>query len=294
MPVSRFRWCIFLVLWPCLVAYCLAQQTAANRLPSSEREALLALYKATSGSHWKDKSGWLGPPGTECEWHGVQCGEHEHNGEKAPTVWFLDLGENNLVGTIPPQMGGLENLEWLSLYGNKIEGILPNPLIQRWLDGALDISAEAHLLTTVTGIDYEFLASSVLCPQRRVTLDSTGSVSTYTTRCRTQTPDDRVTYCDVEQGELSRGEFARLAWTIEKLGFFQLKPDYSRSVTEGAFENIRVTRAGTAVEVTNYADAGPLELWSIQRAIQGVAANMELQKKSRIDRCPERKPDSWR
>ena len=116
----------------------------------------------------------------------------------------------------------------------------------------------------------------------------------YTTECRKQTPDDRATYCDVEQGQLSRGEFARLAWAIEKLGFFQLKPDYSRSVTEGVFENIRVTRAGTAVEVTNYADAGPLELWDIQRAIQGVATDMEVQKKSRIGTCPKRVPSSWR
>ena len=294
MPVNLFRCCVFLVLWPCLVACCLAQQTAANYLPSSEREALLALYKATDGSNWKDKSGWQGPPGTECEWHGVQCGERQRDGEQVATVWFLDLGENNLAGTIPRQVEALENLQWLSLYGNNIEGILPNSLIQRWLDGALDISAEEHLLTTITGIDYLFLASSLLCPQRRITLDSSGMAFSYTTECRKQTPDDRTTYCDVEQGQLSRGEFARLAWTIEKLGFFQLKPDYSRSVTEGVFENIRVTRAGTAVEVTNYADAGPLELWNMQRVIQGVAANMEVQKKSRIDRCPERKPNSWR
>jgi hypothetical protein len=292
MPVSRFRCCVFLVLWPCLLAHCLAQQTAANRLPSSEREALRALYKATGGSDWKDKSGWLGPQGTECEWHGVQCGERQHNGETVPTVWFLDLGQNNLVGTIPPQIGALEGLQWLSLYGNKITGILPNALIQRWLDGALDISAEAHLLTAITVIDYSFLASSALCPQRRVTLDSTGLAFTYTTICRNQTPDDRTTYCDVEQGQLSRGEFARLAWTIERSGFFQLKPNYNRAVTEGVFEDIRVTRAGIAVEVTNYADAGPLEIWDIQRAIQGVAADMEVQKKSRTDTCPKRVPSS--
>lgn len=258
MPVCHFQRCVFAIFLLCVGARCIAQQTPVKRLPSSEREALVALYTATGGSHWKEKSGWLGPPGTECEWHGVQCGERQRDGEQVATVWFLDLGENNLVGAIPPQVGALEGLQWLSLYGNEIEGVLPNALIQRWLDGVLDISAEARLLTTVTAIDYEFLASSLLCPQRRITLDSTGVVTAYITRCREQTPDDRTTYCDVEQGELSRGEFARLAWAVEKLGFFHLKPDYSRSVTEGVFENVRVTRAGTAVEVTNYADLPPI------------------------------------
>ena len=160
MPVSPFQRYVFVVLLLRSAARCTAQQTPVKRLPSSEREALLALYKATDGSRWKEKSGWLGPPGTECEWHGVQCGEHQQQGgEAVPTVWFLDLGENNLVGTIPPQIGALEGLQWVSLYGNKIQGILPNLLIQRWLNGTLDISAEAHLLTTITVIDYSFLAS---------------------------------------------------------------------------------------------------------------------------------------
>ena len=198
-------------------------------------------------------------------------------------------------GTIPREVGALENLQWLTLYGTTSKGFCRILLFSVGLTARLTFPKTGIFLTTITGIDYSFLASSLLCPQRRITLGpSSGMAFRYTTECRKQTPDDRTTYCDVEQGQLSRGEFARLAWTIEKLGFFQLKPDYSRSVTEGVFENTRVTRAGNAVEVTNYADAGPLELWDIQRAIQGVAANMEVQKKSRIDRCPERKPNSWR
>lgn len=278
------------VLLSCVAGHLLAQQKPSNHLPSSEHQALVAVYKGTGGPQWTEKSGWLGPPGTECEWRGVTCLEiRSPGGEAVPSVWSLDLAENNLVGTVPPEIGALKNLGSLYLFGNRLTGTLPDSLIQRWIDGLLDISAEAHLFTTITMIDYEW-SSSVLCPQRRVTLDSTGSAFVYTTRCRNQTPDDRTTYCDVEQGELYRGEFARLALTIEKSGFFQLKPEYSRSVTHGVFENIRVIRAGTAIEVSNYADAGPLELWGIQRAIQGVTGDMEVQKKSRLEACPKRVP----
>lgn len=96
--------------------------------------------------------------------------------------------------------------------------------------------------------------------------------------------------CEVISGDPKVTSSGRLAWTIEKLGFLQLKPEHSRSATEGVFENIRVIRAGTTVEVTNFAGAGPLELWDIRRAIQGVAGDMEAQERSRINTCPKRLP----
>jgi Leucine Rich Repeat (LRR) protein len=46
-----------------------------------ERQALLALYEATDGNHWKDHTGWLGPAGTECVWYGVSC-DHRGTGRR--------------------------------------------------------------------------------------------------------------------------------------------------------------------------------------------------------------------
>ncbi len=271
-----------------LAAPCSLGQSSAqmNPLPAEERDALVALYNATGGPLWKHNSGWLGAPGTECEWYGVSCDYPAHAQRFTPFVVSLELSENNLAGTIPPEFGRLSGLEWLSLYGNHLIGTVPEPLIQRWLSGPLSIAAEPQLLTAVSKIDYESDASALLCPRQRIALNSDQSAIVYTTRCRNRTPHDRTTYCEVKEGTVSWDEFARLAWMIEKNGFFALQAEYWRNVTDAGFENTRVTRAGKTVEVSNYAGAGPFKLWSIQRAIEGVAADLDDQKTTQIAVCP--------
>jgi hypothetical protein len=260
--------------------------TTPKRLAAEERDALIALYHATGGSQWSDKSGWLGSPGTECEWHGVTCG-YPADAEAMPFVESIELSQNNLVGTIPPELGHLKNLQWLSLIFNRLTGRVPESLIERWLSGSLYITAEAPLLTSVSQIEYEWVAPSVLCASRHIILRSDGTAVVFTTLCRDATPEDRNTYCEVKEGEVAWDEFARLSWLIEKAGFFILGPKYDRPMTHAAFENTRVTRAGKTVEVSNYASAGPFELWGIQREIEGVAGHIDVQKKSRRTTCPD-------
>ena len=130
------------------------------------------------------------------------------------------------------------------------------------------------------------MRDSLLCARQRIVLNSDGTAMMYTTQCRNAAPDDRTTYCEVKEGNISPQEFATLAWMIEKNGFFALQPKYWRNITDSGFENTRVTRAGKSAEVSNYASAGPLELWSIQRAIEGVATNIDFQKTNRIPTCP--------
>lgn len=254
--------------------------------PTEEREALIALYNATGGLQWSNNSGWLGVSGTECKWYGVTCDYPGHIQKRPPFVVSLELSNNNLVGAIPSELGHLKSLEWLSLSGNRLTGMVPESLIQRWLAGLLDVAAEPHLLTAISRIDYESNASSLLCARQRTMLGLDGTATVYTTRCRNATPDDRTTYCEVKEGQVGAADFSKLALMIEKSGFFTLQPEYFRNVSDAGFENTRVTRAGKSVEVSNYASAGPFELWSIQRAIEGVSANMEVQKTARRDTCP--------
>jgi hypothetical protein len=276
-------------------------------IPPEERQALEALYKATDGNYWAHRVGWLGPPGTECNWHGVEC---EPSDSEAARVVELDLAENNLVGTIPQEIGNLRklhalnlernrlsggipttlgqlgDLEWLTLLGNQLSGLVPDPLIHRWLAGPLDISAETSLLTDVSQIDFESSASSVLCASHRIILSSNNNVVSYSERCRAATPDDRTTFCEVRDGRIGSSEFARLGWLIKKSGFFDLSPEYSRGITDAGFENTRVTANAGVHAVSNYAGGGPFELWIIQRAIEGVAASAEWQKNSTEQKCP--------
>ena len=67
-----------------------------NRL---NREILVALYNSTNGPNWTNNTNWLtdAPLG---DWHGVETDE---NGR----VTKLELGFNNLSGSLPPELGDL-------------------------------------------------------------------------------------------------------------------------------------------------------------------------------------------
>ncbi len=193
---------------------------------TQEREALISLYTATHGDHWIHRVGWLGPPGTECGWHGVECWSHLNT--KPQQVTGLDLTENNLVGSVPESLGLLTHLEDLTLVGNHLAGQLPTPLIQQWLAGTLRVVGEAGLLTDISKIEYEMEPSALLCGFRRIELDAEGRATRYETRCRNATPDDRTTYCEVKEGKSWGAGFATLAWVLKKNGFFHWEKTSTR------------------------------------------------------------------
>ena len=77
-------------------------------------EALRDFYEAADGGSWSNNDGWLsGRP--LAEWHGVTVNE---DGE----VTHLALRDNNLVGTLAPELGKLEHLEVVSLDRNSLSG----------------------------------------------------------------------------------------------------------------------------------------------------------------------------
>ena len=85
-----------------------------------DRAALVALYNATGGPHWKINNNWLSdvPIG---EWIGVTT---DDNGR----VIELALGVNQLSGEIPAELGDLTNLEGLWLDRNQLTGEIPAEL----------------------------------------------------------------------------------------------------------------------------------------------------------------------
>ena len=82
-----------------------------------EREALVALYEATSGEDWDDKEGWLSD-GSLGDWYGVETNADGH-------VVVLNLRFNGLSGTLPPEIGDLTELRELYLEYNKLSGPVP-------------------------------------------------------------------------------------------------------------------------------------------------------------------------
>ena len=95
-------------------------QVVQCEVSNSERIALEALYVSTNGAHWKNSTGWLSnaPLGT---WYGVSTDDHGR-------VIQLQLHDNNLAGTLPPELGKLTNLAHLYLYSNQLTGNMPPEL----------------------------------------------------------------------------------------------------------------------------------------------------------------------
>lgn len=92
----------------------LVQVAAAG---ATDRAALTALYNATGGPSWTRRDNWLSSNPLS-DWYGVHANT---DGQ----VTSLALGQNNLAGTIPGQIGDLASLSILQLFGNNLTGPIP-------------------------------------------------------------------------------------------------------------------------------------------------------------------------
>ncbi len=84
------------------------------------REALTAMYEALDGANWTRSDNW----GTDApldQWHGVSVNDRGR-------VTRLDLSKNGLSGDIPAEIGDLESLQDLWLFGNQLSGPIPAEL----------------------------------------------------------------------------------------------------------------------------------------------------------------------
>lgn len=117
--------------------------TAVSEIPAAECQALAALYEATQGANWVDRTGWL-ETNSPCSWYGVACegghvdtlGLYYNNLQgqlpaaltDLPQLRVLDLHNNAIAGAIPPEVGRLANLIDFDLSNNQISGSLPTTL----------------------------------------------------------------------------------------------------------------------------------------------------------------------
>ena len=85
-----------------------------------DRAALVALYDATGGANWTNKTNWSTTAALST-WHGVTT-------DSDGRVTRLYLYDNELTGTIPASLGDLSNLTALSLYRNELTGSIPGEL----------------------------------------------------------------------------------------------------------------------------------------------------------------------
>ncbi len=120
---------LMVTLTSCLSDSPSAQPTATNHsspepatpTPSlSDREILEILYDATGGPHWTH-TGWLDDRLPLSYWHGISTNPQGR-------VTHIQLSNNNLTGTIPPEFGNLSELQTISLNYNQLTGPIPPEL----------------------------------------------------------------------------------------------------------------------------------------------------------------------
>ena len=86
----------------------------------TDREALVAFYNATDGPNWRANCNWLSDAPME-DWVGVTT-------DIAGRVIGLEFTASRVSGEIPPEIGNLSRLKWLTLVKNDLRGEIPPEL----------------------------------------------------------------------------------------------------------------------------------------------------------------------
>ncbi len=94
------------------------------QISPSERAALIALYHSADGAHWRNNKNWLGPEGTECQWHGVQCsGSPSYAVER---LWGLAIDRtNNMALAAASELDALVSMDRNAGYHYILSGADP-------------------------------------------------------------------------------------------------------------------------------------------------------------------------
>jgi Leucine-rich repeat (LRR) protein len=103
-----------------------------------QRYSIVVFYYATGGATWASQTNFLLPGVHECNWTepapvgsplsfenlGVAvCGEQDH-------ILAIQMGQNNLTGYLPEEIGALTRLALISIIDDNLEGPLPSSLFE--------------------------------------------------------------------------------------------------------------------------------------------------------------------
>ena len=100
------------------VSYTVTVNRPEAPLVARDRAALMALYESTGGPSWTENENW-GSTLPLDDWYNV-------NTDADGRVTYLALWDNNLRGTLPAELGNLDQLTELPLQDNYLTGSIPD------------------------------------------------------------------------------------------------------------------------------------------------------------------------
>jgi gliding motility-associated-like protein len=103
-----------------LFALLLSGIVSHAQVPARDSLALVAFYNATGGPNWTNHTNWLQPGKNVSTWFGINVLNDR--------VHYIVLGDNNLTGHIPTEIGELDDLRALHLSSNHLSGTIPSSL----------------------------------------------------------------------------------------------------------------------------------------------------------------------
>jgi len=130
---------------------CMLMSNLSNEIGGMECSVLLDIYNSTNGDSWTNRTGWDNFDPTCADLHGITC-----NGG---TVTEIALNNNNLIGSIPVDIGYLSRVTSFDISNNQVFGDIPVSLSSLYLidnGGGLGIDNNCLIIPTEpeTLLDY--------------------------------------------------------------------------------------------------------------------------------------------
>ena len=108
---------------------------------SQDSLALVALYNSTDGANWTNNDNWLTGPVTD--WLGITV--------DTGRVTKIELSDNGLTGTLPPEIGDLTSLTEFVTNFNQLTGTIPTEI--GYLTNLVDLNFDSNLLSGTIPIE---------------------------------------------------------------------------------------------------------------------------------------------
>ena len=132
--------------------------------------------------------------------------------------------------------------------------------------------APQGLVTEISMNVYNDWCGGLKCPDYEITFRREGREKYYSSAMRTATRSG-----ESRRGDLSSFEFEQLAELLEAQGFFKLQRVYPENsgCADCVIVTVSAVRDGHRKTVTHLYGEIPLELWTIQKVIDGTAADVQ-------------------